>query len=44
MPARSPGTYQLGSKEEAVICVEEAARVWKEAPGAIQWLAQFCSR
>ena len=41
IPSQIPGQYAIGSKEEAVIYVSEAARAWKETPGAIEWLAQF---
>jgi tetratricopeptide (TPR) repeat protein len=40
MPASSrlPQTYQMGSEEEAIICVEQIAQGWHETSGAIEWL------
>jgi len=43
LPKQLPDSYSPESKEEAVIYVDEAIRAWKEAPGAIRWLAQFYS-
>lgn len=40
MPKQTPGAYGMGTKEEAVIYVDEALRAWKETPGAIGWLNQ----
>ena len=29
----------MGSREEAVICVDELGDAWKATPGALEWLA-----
>jgi hypothetical protein len=29
----------MGSKEEAVICVDELGDAWNATPGALEWLA-----
>lgn len=40
MPKQIPGSYSMGSKEEAVIYTDDALRAWKETPGALNWLLQ----
>jgi len=35
----APQSYAMGSREEAVICVDELGDAWKATPGALQWLA-----
>ena len=35
----APASYTMGSREEAVICVDELGNAWKATPGALQWLA-----
>ena len=35
----TPDSYDMGSKEEAVVCVDELGDAWKATPGAIEWLA-----
>ncbi|HEV8439496.1 MAG TPA: hypothetical protein VGT40_15495 [Methylomirabilota bacterium] len=35
----SPASYALGSREEAVSCVEELGDAWKATPGALDWLS-----
>jgi hypothetical protein len=35
----TPGSYAMGSREEAVICVDELGDAWKATPGALEWLA-----
>lgn len=42
MPKQIPGSYSMGSKEEAVIYTDYALRAWKETPGALSWLLQHC--
>lgn len=39
MPKEMPGSYSLGSREEAIIYANEALCAWKETPGALVWLA-----
>lgn len=34
-----PDAYQWGSEEEAVIYASDARQVWKNTPGALDWLA-----
>lgn len=41
LPKTTPSTYQLGSKEEALIYVNEGLRVWRSTPGAVEWLRQW---
>ncbi len=41
LPPWRPDSYSLGSREEAVIYVDEALRAWKETPGALLWLDQM---
>lgn len=41
MPERLPGSYQLGSEEEAAICAGLLLEVWRETPGAIEWLEKY---
>jgi tetratricopeptide (TPR) repeat protein len=43
MPKQIPGSYGMGSKDEAVIYADEAIRAWHETPGAITWLSQNIS-
>ncbi len=38
MPRQIPGSYSMGSKEEAIIYTDEALRAWKETQGALVWL------
>jgi tetratricopeptide (TPR) repeat protein len=33
-----PQSYAMGSREEAVICVDELGDAWKATPGALEWL------
>jgi tetratricopeptide (TPR) repeat protein len=35
----SPDSYAPGSREEAVICLEEQGEAWDATPGALDWLA-----
>ncbi|HEV2056540.1 MAG TPA: hypothetical protein VGV06_15445 [Methylomirabilota bacterium] len=35
----APQSYAMGSREEAVICVDELGDAWKATSGALQWLA-----
>jgi tetratricopeptide (TPR) repeat protein len=35
----TPQSYAMGSREEAVICVDELGDAWKATPGALEWLA-----
>jgi tetratricopeptide (TPR) repeat protein len=35
----APQSYAMGSREEAVICVDELGDAWKATPGALEWLA-----
>ena len=37
--APSPASYAMGSREEAVICVDELGDAWTATPGALDWLA-----
>jgi tetratricopeptide (TPR) repeat protein len=37
--APSPTSYAMGSREEAVICVDELGDAWTATPGALDWLA-----
>jgi hypothetical protein len=37
--APSPTSYAMGSREEAVITVEELGEAWTATPGALDWLA-----
>ncbi len=34
-----PAGYQIGSEEEAVVCVRECRRPWEATDGALDWLA-----
>ncbi|MGH7375092.1 MAG: tetratricopeptide repeat protein [Candidatus Rokuibacteriota bacterium] len=34
----SPTSYAMGSREEAVICVDELGEAWTATPGALDWL------
>lgn len=38
MPEFMPAGYSPGSKDEAVICSEQLAGVWKKTEGALRWL------
>jgi len=40
MPERLPGSYKIGSEEEAAICADLLLEVWQATPGAIEWLAE----
>lgn len=40
-PSESPGSYQLGSDEEACIYALNASGAWKSVPGAIAWLRKI---
>lgn len=40
MPSQIPGSYSMGSEEEAIIYADEAFQVWIQTPGAIDWLTQ----
>jgi tetratricopeptide (TPR) repeat protein len=35
----APASYAMGSREEAVICVDELGDAWDATPGALEWLA-----
>ena len=35
----APVSYAMGSKEEAVVCVDELGDAWDGTPGAPEWLA-----
>ncbi|HLF50271.1 MAG TPA: hypothetical protein VJA45_12925 [Methylomirabilota bacterium] len=35
----APQSYAVGSREEAVICVDELGDAWDATPGALEWLA-----
>ena len=35
----APQSYAMGSREEAVICVDELGDAWEATPGALEWLA-----
>jgi tetratricopeptide (TPR) repeat protein len=35
----APQSYAMGSREEAVICVDELGDAWNATPGALEWLA-----
>jgi tetratricopeptide (TPR) repeat protein len=37
-PALLPDSYAIGSRDEAVICVDELGEAWEETPGALGWL------
>ena len=37
-PGPLPGSYALGSEEEAVICADELGDAWRRTPGAEHWL------
>lgn len=41
LPKTVPSTYQLGSKEEALIYASEGLEAWRSTPGAISWLKQW---
>jgi tetratricopeptide (TPR) repeat protein len=34
-----PPSYAMGSREEAVICLDELGDAWEATPGALDWLA-----
>ncbi len=34
----APQSYAMGSREEAVICVDELGDAWDATPGALEWL------
>ena len=34
----APQSYAMGSREEAVVCVDELGDAWKATPGALEWL------
>ena len=38
-PGAAPESYAMGSREEAVICVDELGDAWDATPGALAWLA-----
>jgi tetratricopeptide (TPR) repeat protein len=38
MPPQLPDSYRPGSKEEAILCVEQIADAWGQSPGALEWL------
>jgi tetratricopeptide (TPR) repeat protein len=38
-PGPAPASYAVGSREEAVICVDELGDAWDATPGALEWLA-----
>jgi hypothetical protein len=38
-PSTLPDSYAFGSREEAMICVDELGKAWTATPGAVQWLA-----
>jgi hypothetical protein len=40
-PAGIPGSYMLGSPEEAQIYASDAWHLWREIPGALAWLREF---
>src|SRR5262249_18999803 len=33
-----PESYAMGSREEAVILIDELADAWESTPGAVEWL------
>ncbi len=35
----APQSYAMGTREEALVCVDELGDAWKAAPGALEWLA-----
>jgi tetratricopeptide (TPR) repeat protein len=35
----APASYAIGSREEAVVCVDELGDAWRATPGALEWLA-----
>jgi tetratricopeptide (TPR) repeat protein len=35
----APQSYAMGSREEAVVCVDELGDAWEATPGALTWLA-----
>jgi len=37
-PVPLPGSYALGSEEEAVTCADELGNAWRATPGAEHWL------
>jgi hypothetical protein len=43
-PAHMPDSYALHSPEEAKIYASEAWQLWREIPGALQWLKGFQPR
>ncbi len=40
MPKQIPGSYAMGSRDEAIIYTDDALRAWREAHGALAWLQQ----
>jgi hypothetical protein len=34
----APQSYAMGSREEAVVCVDELGDAWEATPGALTWL------
>jgi tetratricopeptide (TPR) repeat protein len=34
----TPGSYTLGSREEALVLVDELGDAWESSPGAVEWL------
>ena len=37
-PSLLPDSYAMGSRAEALICVDELGEAWEETPGALDWL------
>jgi len=42
LPRALPGSYQLGSREEAKIYCHIAQGAWKQTDGALEWLKRNC--
>lgn len=40
LPGYSPDSYSFGSKEEAIIYVQEHLHIWRKIPGISEWLTQ----
>jgi tetratricopeptide (TPR) repeat protein len=38
LPDRNPASYTFGGEEEAVLCADALADVWRKTPGAEAWL------
>jgi len=44
LPKRMPGSYSMGSPEEAVIAWEILKPAWKKHPEAQEWLRGHCAK